>query len=83
MKVSLQINHPHIPSDILINGSVSASVFVQAPKLGLAGGAAFAFVRVVKILEQALENKALKSIRKRRHQWAGSIVAIFIGVGDI
>ena len=81
MKVSLQINHPHIPSDILINGSVS--VFVQAPKLGLAGGAAFAFVRVVKILEQALENKALKSIRKRRHQWAGSIVAIFIGVGDI
>ena len=82
MKVSLQINHhPYIPPDILINGS--ASVFVQAPKLGLAGGAAFAFVRVVKILEQALENKALKSIRKRRHQWAGSIVAIFIGVGDI
>ena len=78
MKVSLQINHhPYIPPDILVNGSVSVSVFV------LAGGAAFAFVRVVKILEQALENKALKSIRKRRHQWAGSIVAIFIGVGDI
>ena len=78
MKVSLQINHhPYIPPDILVNGSASVSVFV------LAGGAAFAFVRVVKILEQALENKALKSIRKRRHQWAGSIVAIFIGVGDI